>query len=79
MRQNSRHFLLLKLRQAALDDAIDEVNNLFAAVFIISLHNHVHQTVGQVGVSRLSELVKTNLQSFTENGGAGLDNPTSFP
>ena len=41
---------LLKLRQAALNDAVDEANHFLAAVFFIALHNHVHQPVGQMGV-----------------------------
>ena len=41
---------LLKLRQAALDDAVDKVNDLFAAVLFIALDHHVHQPVGQMGV-----------------------------
>ena len=61
---------LLKLRQAALNDAVDEANDLLAAVFFIALHNHVHQPVGQMGVEHFQLRLRYAMQVLFPVGDA---------
>ena len=68
---------LLKLRQAALNDAVDEANDLLAAVFFVAIHNHVHQPVGQVGIEHFQLRLRDVTQVLFPVGDAfapGKDN-----
>ena len=68
---------LLKLREAALDDAVDEANDLLAAVFFVAIHNHVHQPVGQVGIEHFQLRLRDVTQVLFPVGDAfapGKDN-----
>ena len=70
-------FSLLKLRQAALNDAVDEANDLLAAVFFVAIHNHVHQPVGQVGIEHFQLRLRDVTQVLFPVGDAfapGKDN-----
>ena len=63
-------FSLLKLRQAALNDAVDEASHFLAAVFFVALHNHVHQPVGQVGVEHFQLRLRYAMQVLFPVGDA---------
>jgi hypothetical protein len=58
-------------RQAAADDAVDKGDDFLPAVFVIPAYNHVHESVGQMGIEhfklRVGSIAKLWLKE-RENG-----------
>ena len=73
---------LLKLREAALYDAVDKVNDFLAVILFIAVHDHAHQSVGQVGVEHFQLRVRGALQMPPPVGDAfaagKVDHPAQY-
>ena len=66
-------------RQAAADDAVDKGDDFLPAVFVIPAYNHVHESVGQMGIEhfklRVGSIAKLTLPGRDAGGPGKINHP----